>query len=70
MNLAEYSDVAAYRLSLSEDTKAINQLVCVKKLYQYSAAEIAFLFFDVMLKLFAEHTYTRGEGNGFRALHI
>ncbi|BAS82247.1 Os03g0143800 [Oryza sativa Japonica Group] len=24
----EYSDVAAYRLSLGEDTKAINQLVC------------------------------------------
>ena len=26
-NFAEYSDVAAYRLSLSEDSKAINQLV-------------------------------------------
>jgi hypothetical protein len=25
---SEYSDVAAYRLSLGEDTKAINQLVC------------------------------------------
>lgn len=25
---SEYSDVAAYRLSLSEDTKALNQLVC------------------------------------------
>jgi len=24
----EYSDVSAYRLSLSEDTKALNQLVC------------------------------------------
>lgn len=25
--IAEYSDVSAYRLSLSEDTKAVNQLV-------------------------------------------
>lgn len=24
----EYTDVSAYRLSLSEDTKALNQLVC------------------------------------------
>jgi hypothetical protein len=24
----EYGDVSAYRLSLSEDTKALNQLVC------------------------------------------
>jgi hypothetical protein len=28
MLYSEYSDVAAYRLSLGEDTKAINQLVC------------------------------------------
>lgn len=28
VGFAEYSDVAAYRLSLSEDTKALNQLVC------------------------------------------
>jgi len=28
ISCSEYSDVAAYRLSLGEDTKAINQLVC------------------------------------------
>lgn len=35
-SLAEYSDVSAYRLSLSEDTKALNQLVRGPFMFSFS----------------------------------
>lgn len=79
---AEYSDVAAYRLSLGEDTKAINQLVRHGLLCLFFSLSFArytervhcavpFCFKNNMiLCLGAEYTCSRRKGDGLFAIHI
>lgn len=80
---AEYGDVAAYRLSLGEDTKAINQLVWFGAFYVIFSSsfaryvEIVHCFAPLCFKInkilclkCAEYSCSRRKGNGLFAVHI